>query len=225
MQQHILMVEDDEDLGQILHQFLEASSYKVDWIKSGEKVLPFLSSQSPDIILMDVQLPVISGIELTKAIRKTSDIPIIMVTSKTDEVSRLIGLETGVDDYVCKPFSAPELILRIKAILRRTSSVKDVKADSDIVFVDKNQLCVTYQEQAEKLTLLEANLLDLLLSSPHRIYSREQILDLAYNNDRHTSDRTIDSHIKNVRKKLEKIGLGKNVIESVYGVGYRYVKS
>lgn len=223
MQQHVLMVEDDEDLGQILFQFIEASNYRVDWIKSGDEVMPFLADNTPDIILMDVQLPKVDGVTLTKIIRETNDVPIIMVTSKSDEVSRLIGLQTGVDDYVCKPFSAPELILRIKAILKRVQFSDKPEDNKSVIKVDTDKLTLSFENKEEKLTLIECNLLNLLLSAPNRIYSREQILTLAYNSDRDTSDRTIDSHIKNVRKKLEKVGLGKESIESVYGVGYRYV--
>ena len=224
MQQHVLMVEDDEDLGQILFQFIEASDFKVDWIKSGDQVMPFLSDNTPDIILMDVQLPKVDGVTLTKIIRESSDVPIIMVTSKSDEVSRLIGLQTGVDDYVCKPFSAPELILRIRAILKRVQFSAKPAETKSVINVDTDKLTLNFEGKEEKLTLIECNLLNLLLSAPNRIYSREQILTLAYNSDRDTSDRTIDSHIKNVRKKLDRVGFGKEKIESVYGVGYRYVE-
>lgn len=216
------MVEDDEDLGQVLSQFLTISDFSVEWLKSGDLVLPYLSKHQPDIILMDVQLPKIDGISLCKLIRQSSNVPIVMLTSKSDEVSRLIGLQTGADDYVCKPFSAPELILRIKAILRRGSAVSENTSIASPLSLDKDCFTICFGENSEELTAIEANLLELLLDSPNRIFSREQILAQVYGSDRFVSDRTIDSHIKNVRKKLEMIGAGKDVIESVYGAGYRY---
>lgn len=225
VQQHVLMVEDDEDLGQVLSQFLTISEFSVEWLKSGDLVMPYLAANQPDIILMDVQLPVVDGVSLCKSIREKSNVPIIMLTSKSDEVSRLIGLQTGADDYVCKPFSAPELILRIKAILRRSSPANTSNSSRSPLLLDKDKFAICYGDNTQELTVIEVNLLDLLLSSPNRVFSREQIFTRIYSSERHISDRTIDSHIKNVRKKLEQIGAGKDVIESVYGAGYRYSPS
>ncbi|MFD2168264.1 response regulator [Thalassotalea euphylliae] len=227
-QQRILMVEDDEDLGQIMFQFLEASAFDTQWLKTGEDVVSTVRHAKPDLILMDVMIPVVDGVTLTKQIRTFSEVPIIMVTAKSDEVSRLIGLQTGVDDYVCKPFSAPELILRIKAILRRTAAINAQDAEPEIqknqLQLDENKLVVKYLEKTEKVTFVEFSLLKLLTSNPNRIYNREQIISLVYETYRDISDRTVDSHIKNLRKKLVAIGADRASIESVYGVGYRFVE-
>lgn len=122
LKQTILLIEDDEDLGEILIRFIEASGYQTKWLKTGDTVMDYVNNNMPDLILMDVMLPGVDGVTLTNQIRQFSDVPIIMVTAKTDEISRLIGLQTGVDDYVCKPYSGPELVLRIKAILRRVNT-------------------------------------------------------------------------------------------------------
>lgn len=228
-QQTVLLVEDDEDLGEIILLFIKASGFNTTWLKTGEHVIEHVQQNQPDLILMDVMLPVVDGVTLTGQIRQFSDVPIIMVTAKTDEISRLVGLQTGVDDYVCKPYSGPELVLRIKAILRRvqsqtarleTSPVSNKKA----LQLDEAQLTIRYGENQQKLTFVEYSLLNLLISHPNRIYNREQIIELVYDAYRDISDRTVDSHIRNVRKKLLLLGLDYEPIESVYGVGYRYLE-
>jgi two-component system response regulator BaeR len=227
--QTILVVEDDEDLGEILVRFIEASGYNVTWFKSGEGVIDHVQNSMPHLILMDVMLPGVDGVTLTKQIRQFSDVPIIMVTAKTDEISRLIGLQSGVDDYICKPYSGPELVLRVKAILRRVNTQLDISVSKSVehkkmLQLDEVQLKVSYGENQKKITFVEYSLLNLLISNPNRIYNREQIIELVYDSLRDISDRTVDSHIRNVRKKLLDLGLEYEAIESVYGVGYRYVQ-
>ncbi|AIY66893.1 response regulator [Pseudoalteromonas piratica] len=232
LKQTILLIEDDEDLGEILIRFIEASGYQTKWLKTGDTVMDYVNNNMPDLILMDVMLPGVDGVTLTNQIRQFSDVPIIMVTAKTDEISRLIGLQTGVDDYVCKPYSGPELVLRIKAILRRvttnpspTAVETPVSATStQSLQLDEAQLKISFGEQQQKLTFVEYSLLNLLISHPNRIYNREQIIELVYDSYREISDRTVDSHIRNVRKKLSLLGLDYEAIESVYGVGYRYIE-
>lgn len=232
LKQTILLIEDDEDLGEILIRFIEASGYQTKWLKTGDTVMDYVNNNMPDLILMDVMLPGVDGVTLTNQIRQFSDVPIIMVTAKTDEISRLIGLQTGVDDYVCKPYPGPELVLRIKAILRRvntppapTTVENQVSAiTTQSLQLDEAQLKISYGEQQQKLTFVEYSLLNLLISHPNRIYNREQIIELVYDSYREISDRTVDSHIRNVRKKLSLLGLDYEAIESVYGVGYRYIE-
>jgi len=159
-------------------------------------------------------------VQCCKEIREFSDTPIIMLTAKKTENDRIIGLQAGVDDYVCKPFSAKELMLRIQAILKRSGI--DSKQDISGLYLDKNGLLMCYQGEQVKLTLLEFSLMGLLMKKVGRIYSRGQIIDLAYKNEPDISDRAIDSHIKNIRKKLRTLNVENNAIETIYGAGFRY---
>ncbi len=215
----ILLVEDDIEIAEHLNVFLNNSGFNVIHHTSGEKVVEAVKVDQPDLVLLDIMLPIKDGTTCCQEIRKFSDIPIIMITAKAEEIDRLIGLEAGADDYVCKPFSAMELILRIKAILRRT--LKKVPTDS--LILNRETFKISYQGKTVELTHLEFNLFNLLYSNPERIYSRSQILDLAYPDMRNISDRTIDSHVRNIRKKTLIFNLQDSIIESVYGAGYRYV--
>ncbi|TQV89474.1 response regulator [Aliikangiella coralliicola] len=216
---NILVVEDDLEISENLNLFLKASNFNTHHLDSGEHVVKTVRENQPDIILLDIMLPVVDGLECCRQIREFSDIPIIMMTAKVEEIDRLIGLEAGADDYVCKPFSAVELILRIKAILRRTQKPKAIRK----LELNLETFILSYQQSTVELTNLEFGLFKLLYQHPERIYSRAQILDLAYPDMRDISDRAIDSHIKNIRKKAIELGLEKSPIESVYGAGYRYI--
>jgi len=215
----ILLVEDDLEIAENVLLFLEAQNYKATHLASGEDVVETVKRDHPDLVLLDLMLPVKGGIECCKQIREFSDTPIIMLTAKVEEISRLIGLEAGADDYVCKPFSAMELMLRIKAILRRTKKTPA----TDTFSVNSETFKLSFQLKSIELTHLEFSLFNLLYKQPERIYSRAQILDFAYPDMRDISDRTVDVHVKNIRNKIKSLGLFDTVIESVYGAGYRYV--
>lgn len=215
----ILLVEDDIEIAEHLNVFLNNSGFNVIHHTSGENVVEAVKVDQPDLVLLDIMLPIKDGTTCCQEIRKFSDIPIIMITAKAEEIDRLIGLEAGADDYVCKPFSAMELILRIKAILRRTLK----KAATDSLILNRETYKISYLRKTVELTHLEFNLFNLLYSNPERIYSRSQILDLAYPDMRNISDRTIDSHVRNIRKKALAFALQDSIIESVYGAGYRYI--
>ena len=217
---YILLVEDDLEIAENLMLFLQASEFETLHFSSGENVVSSVKKREPDLILLDLMLPVVDGTTCCKQIRKFSEVPIIMMTAKVEEVDRLIGLEAGADDYVCKPFSAAELVLRIKAILRRTQ--KDKPQTS--LRLDKETFQVFYQEQIIELTSVEFDLFSLLQNRPGQIYSRNQILDLAYPNMHDISDRTIDSHVKNIRNKIRQVGIESTVLDSVYGAGYRFIE-
>ncbi|WDE07112.1 response regulator [Thalassomonas viridans] len=219
----ILIVEDDLEIAENVALFLQASNFTTRHLETGEHVVATVKEKEPDLILLDLMLPVMDGLECCKQIRTFSDVPIVMLTAKTQEISRLIGLEAGADDYICKPFSAPELVLRIKAILKRTLKQKVEVVDEGLK-LNMDSFRLSYRGQGIELTHLEFNLFSLLYQHPQRIYSRAQILDLAYPDMRDISDRAIDSHVKNIRLKAKKIGLETNIIESVYGAGYRYVQ-
>ena len=217
---YILLVEDDLEIAENLMLFLQASEFETLHLSSGENVVSSVKKREPDLILLDLMLPVVDGTTCCKQIRKFSEVPIIMMTAKVEEVDRLIGLEAGADDYVCKPFSAAELVLRIKAILRRTQ--KDKPQTS--LRLDKETFQVFYQEQIIELTSVEFDLFSLLQNRPGQIYSRNQILDLTYPNMHDISDRTIDSHVKNIRNKIRQVGIESTVLDSVYGAGYRFIE-
>ncbi|WP_281558372.1 response regulator [Thalassomonas sp. RHCl1] len=219
----ILIVEDDLEIAENVALFLQASNFTTRHLETGEHVVETVRENEPDLILLDLMLPVMDGLECCKQIRTFSEVPIVMLTAKTQEISRLIGLEAGADDYICKPFSAPELVLRIKAILKRTQKHKAPVVEEGLL-LNMDSFRLSYRGQSTELTHLEFNLFSLLYQHPQRIYSRAQILDLAYPDMRDISDRAIDSHVKNIRLKAKKIGLETNIIESVYGAGYRYVK-
>ena len=217
----VLIVEDESMIAAQVAKYITREGYQPIILNSGEKVIETVKAQLPDIIILDVMLPVKDGVSCCKDIREFSDTPIIMLTARKTENDRVIGLQAGVDDYVCKPFSAKELMLRIKVILKRSGISNTV--DNSGFALDKNGFLLKYQNNEVKLTNLEFSLLKLLMHMPGRIYSRDQILELAYNNNRDISDRAIDSHIKNIRKKIRKINIEQNVIETIYGAGFRYI--
>jgi len=216
----ILIVEDDLDIAKNLTVFLNKSGFATEHLASGQFVVETVKNNPPNLILLDLMLPYKTGEECCIEIRKFSQVPIIITTAKVEEASRLIGLESGADDYVCKPYSVMELVLRIKAILRRLQPLDAINSRS--ITITEGSFDVSFNENAVELTALEFSLFKLLYSRPGRIYSRKLILDLAYSDIRDISDRAIDSHVKKIRKKLRSIGVEDNIIESIYGAGYRY---
>jgi len=215
---HILVVEDNPDIALQVQRFLEANGFTTHHIIKGDDVVEYVKEHKPDLVVMDLVIPGKNGLQCCGEIREFSNIPIIMLTGKSEEVDRLIGLEAGADDYMSKPFSAPELVMRVQAILRRTSE----HVYYSIFSLNEDKHKISYKGLDIPLTSLEFNLYKLLFSNPERIYSRQQIIDLVYANMGDITDRTIDSHIKNIRKKLKESGVKENIIESVYGAGYRF---
>jgi len=217
----ILIVEDDIGIAKKLALFLQKSGFNTEHLDSGLNVIKTVKKSMPDLILLDLMLPYKTGEECCTQIREFSQVPIIMATAKVEEIDRLIGLEAGADDYICKPYSLMELVLRIKAILRRTAPAID--SSKPEITINKDTLEVLFQGKDAEFTSLEFSLFELLFKQPGRIYSRQLILDLAYSSLRDISDRSIDGHIKKIRKKIRALGIEDNVIESVYGAGYRLV--
>jgi two-component system response regulator BaeR len=218
-QAHVLIVEDEVKLASILADYFTMSQYDTTCIHNGLEVEPWLALNNPDIIILDLMLPGKDGLAIAQAIRQTSDIPILMVTAKVEEVDRLLGLEIGADDYICKPFSPKEVVARVKAVLRRTRRNQLKKLPFEL---DSTKLSITIAPQSISLTLVEFNIMSLISSEPSRIFSREQIMNACYVDHRIVSDRTIDSHIKKLRKKITEL-INENWIQSVYGVGYKLV--
>jgi len=216
----ILIVEDETELANLLLDYLHAAEYQANILSDGNQVIPYVESQAPDLILLDLMLPGKGGLEICKEIRLNSSVPIIMMTARIEEADRLRGLEIGADDYVCKPYSPRELVARVKAVLRRTCATQQQGQDTIQLEPKTGQLRIAGRDVG--LTALEFHLFELLYSEPGRIFSREQIMDRIYSDYRVISDRTIDSHIKKVRKKITTVMSDKELIHSVYGAGYKF---
>ncbi|QBG35707.1 response regulator [Litorilituus sediminis] len=220
----VLIVEDEQKLAELLADYFIAAQYQCHCLYSGGKVVDWVKHNHPDIILLDIMLPEKDGMQLCREIRQLSQVPIIMVTAKVEEVDKLLGLELGADDYICKPFSPREVVARVKAVLRRTQhGGQNQPVASTGIFLDKARNEVSYQGNTLALTAVEFNLLAPLVSEPGRIYSRAQLMDTMYCDSRVVSDRTIDSHIKKLRKKIAQICPEQELIQSVYGLGYRLI--
>jgi len=217
----ILIVEDEPQLGSLLEDYLKASGYLTKLIQNGSEVEPWLQDNQANLILLDLMLPGKNGLDICRDIRANSSIPIIMVTAKVEEIDRLLGLELGADDYVCKPYSPREIVARVKAVLRRFH-LDASESQSDIVVVDVNSNSVKIGKSRVELTSIEFSLFKLLFNEPGRIFSRQFIMDNIYNDYRVVSDRTVDSHIKKLRKKLQDAAPDHELIRSVYGAGYKY---
>lgn len=218
----ILIVEDEPKLAELVAAYLEQSGFEYHHLDRGDTVIDYLKANKVDLILLDLMLPGLDGIEICKQTRQFSGIPIIMLTAKVDEIDRLIGLEMGADDYICKPFSPREVIARVKANLRRVVIDKESQPMADGFELDADRIRATYRGQLIDLTTVEFQLLQMLIKEPGRVFGREAIMRSIYTDSRVVSDRTIDSHIKKLRKKIAAIAPELNVIHSVYGAGYRF---
>jgi len=220
MSNSILIVEDEVKLANLLSDYFKLTEYKPHLIHHGDEVIDWVKSNQPKAILLDIMLPGKNGIDLCKEIRQFSNVPILMVTAKVEEIDRLLGLELGADDYICKPFSPREVVARVKAVLRRTQTLDNT---TEMLVLDEHRFTVTFHHQEVSLTAVEFQLLKPLADKPERIFTREQLMVNMYTDHRIVNNRTIDSHIKKVRKKLSDISDGKDWVQSVYGAGYRLV--
>jgi len=220
MSDSILIVEDEIKLANLLMDYFKLTEYKPHQINHGDEFIEWVKEHQPNAILLDIMLPGKDGIELCKEIRSFSNVPILMTSAKVDEIDRLLGLELGADDYICKPFSPREVVARVKAVLRRTQI--NVMNSSEIT-IDESRLLVSFNDQQVSLTSVEFQLFKPLVNKPGRIFTREQLMQNMYSDHRIVNNRTIDSHIKKLRKKLMKISLEEELIQSVYGAGYRLV--
>lgn len=216
----ILIVEDEVKLASLLADYFMQTDYFPHLIHHGDEVIAWVKEHNPQVILLDVMLPGKNGIDLCKEIRQFSNVPILMVTAKVDEIDRLLGLELGADDYICKPFSPREVVARVKAVMRRTQTANTIV---NTLNLDEHRFIVTFNQQQIELTSVEFQLLKPLADKPERIFTREQLMQNMYSDHRIVNYRTIDSHIKKLRKKLATISDGKDWIHSVYGTGYRLV--
>ena len=216
---HVLIVEDEPKLAALLRDYLGASGYRVSLLERGDGAVDWVREHAPDAILLDVALPGVDGLAVCRGVRAFSGVPILMVTARVEEIDRLLGLELGADDYICKPFSPREVVARVKAVLRRAASAASPTPDAPIV-LDEERFEVRVRGRTLVLTPIEFRLLRKLSGQPGRVFSRTQLIGALYEDHRVVSDRTVDSHIKNLRRKLADVG--EDPIAAVYGVGDRF---
>ncbi len=222
MNRVILVVEDEIKLANLLADYLQASSFEPHCLENGMDVVPWVRQHRPELILLDLMLPGRDGMEICAEIRTFSTVPIIMITARIEEIDRLLGLEIGADDYICKPFSPREVVARVKAVLRRTQGGQTLETSG--LTLDEHRWRATLNGRDLGLTAVEFKLLQFLAANPGRIFARQQLMDRIYSDERVVSERTIDSHIKKLRRKLETADPGANLIHAVYSVGYKFEK-
>ena len=217
----IAVVEDEPKLASLLSDYLQKDGYEVAVHADGTKALQQLQLNLPDLILLDVMLPGTDGMTICREIRSHSNVPIIMMTAKVEEIDRLLGLELGADDYICKPYSPREVVARVKAVLRRTG-VNEQPQTTDQFVLEEQTALVKIKGQSSSLTQVELGLLKTMLEHPGRIYNRQQLMNRIYSDNRIVSDRTIDSHVKKLRQKLKTLDADTEYVHSVYGIGYKF---
>ncbi|MBE6727026.1 MAG: response regulator transcription factor [Ruminococcaceae bacterium] len=221
----ILIVDDDENICELLRLYLEKDGFETVVAGDGEQAVQFASKYSPDLILLDIMLPKLDGWQVCREIRKTSNTPIIMLTAKGETFDKILGLELGADDYVCKPFDAKEVIARIKAVLRRSNDNEKGNQIKEVRF-DKLRINLTNYELEVDGKIIdtppkELELVYHLASNPNRVYTRDQLLDEVWGFDYYGDSRTVDVHVKRLREKLEKIS-SEWTLKTVWGVGYKF---
>ncbi|MDM0057210.1 response regulator [Variovorax fucosicus] len=217
----VLVVEDDPDIARVLVNYLLHAGYEAEHLADGREALARILAAPPDLTLLDVMLPGLDGMEVLRQARAVTQSPVIMLTARVEEVDRLLGLELGADDYVCKPFSPREVIARVKAVLRRNQSTAGAPSSpAPGLMLDATLWRASLRGQALNLTRREFRLLQVLSGQAGRIFSRGRLLELAYDDALDVNERAIDSHIKNLRKKLAAADPGTDWIRNVYGVGY-----
>ncbi len=215
----ILIVEDEPKLAALLRDYLQQTGYDTDIIDRGDAVIPALQSDLPDLMLLDIMLPGRDGMDILRELRSFSQLPVIMVTAKVEEIDRLLGLELGADDYICKPYSPREVVARVKAVLRRQEPQQSTNSPLSL---DVARFEAQLNGELLKLTRTEFKLLKRLTEHPGHVYSRDQLMDEIYDDNRVVTTRTVDSHIKNLRKKMLDAFPEQELIQSVYGVGYKF---
>jgi len=219
----ILIVEDAKELAQLIAAYLAQAGYRSHCLHGGENVVDWVRSNNPRLILLDLMLPGADGLTICREIREFSPVPIIMVTARVEERDRLLGLESGADDYICKPFSPREVVARVKAVLRRSEKPNshDTRKTSGSLQLDATKYEARIDNSLLVLTVVEYHLLALLAQHPGRVFSRSELIAKIYPDQRTVSERTIDSHVKKLRKKISEV-CDRDLIHSVYSAGYKY---
>ena len=225
----ICLIDDDQNILASLSLALKSEKFDVETFSDGISGLEALSNDTFDIAILDIKMPRLDGLEVLQRLRNESDIPVIFLTSKDDEIDQLLGLKMGADDYITKPFSQKLLIERVKAILRRSSSESISNPSDKKALIKRGNLLLNldrhecqWKDERIKLTVTEFLILENLVNRPGYVKNRDQLMSAAYTEDIYVDDRTIDSHIKRIRRKFKSIDKDFNSIETLYGVGYRF---
>ena len=219
MQKRVIwLVEDEASIADTLIYALQTDGFEVEWFPLGQPLLARLERSRPDFLILDVGLPDISGFELCKQVRALTDIPLMFLTARSEEIDRLIGLEIGADDYVAKPFSPREVCARVRVILRRSQPI--IPQPSQLLALDEERARICFHGQPLTLTRYEYLLLKTLMQAPGRVYSRQQLMDLVWQDAEESLDRTVDTHIKTLRAKLRERDSEANLILTHRGLGY-----
>ncbi len=223
MAKKILVVDDEKRIVEILQAYLERDGYRVITAYDGRSALELARSNSPDLIILDLMLPEVSGWDVCRELRRESEVPIIMLTARDDTTDKIIGLELGADDYVAKPFDPKEIISRVRAVLRRSERKTVSKSTLNVgeIIIDTDKRLVLRGDRNIELTPIEFDILRAMAENPGRVYSRMQLLDKVQGDAYEGYERTVDSHIKNLRKKLELDPEHPRYIITIYGVGYK----
>ncbi len=220
--EHILIVEDEEKIARVLKDYMENNGYQTSMIDTGDKVVQFIKSKNVDLILLDIMLPGLDGISVCQKVRSFSNVPIIFLTAKVEEIDLLLGLEMGSDDYICKPFRPREVVARVKAVLRRTAvASSEASLKIGMLTLKDEEHTITVNDNELDLTPNEYGILKAFLNNPKKVFTRSELVDRVQGYNYEGYERTIDTHIKNLRKKLALFFPDKEVIKAVYGVGYK----
>ncbi|HEY54010.1 MAG TPA: response regulator transcription factor [Caldilineae bacterium] len=222
----ILVVEDEPSIAEVVSLYLKRAGYQVTIINDGQSALDWLQLNTPDLVVLDLMLPYVDGLEITRWLRSRNDTPIIMLTARREETDRILGLEMGADDYVVKPFSARELVSRVKAVLRRTSGGASAGGEQALTFdnlsIDPRTRLVTVNGEEKMLTAREFDLLLVLARHPRQVFNREQLLDQVWGVNEYIDPSTVTVHIRRLREKLEPDPSTPRHIQTVWGVGYKF---
>ncbi|WP_343595678.1 response regulator [Acinetobacter sp.] len=221
----IILVEDEVELAGLVKDYLEAAGYEVSVFHDGQEAYNSFLQHKPSLMILDLMVPRMDGLTICRKVREQSNLPIIMVTARTEEIDRVLGLNMGADDYVCKPFSPKELVARVQAVLRRLERKAEATEETGAFRIDKSQQRIWYKQKALNLTPTEFRLMELFLEHLGQVYSRTQLLDHINPDSFDVADRVIDSHIKNLRRKIMDVietDSHHEWIQAVYGVGYRF---
>lgn len=223
-QSHILIVEDEQKLADVLNDYLTSAGYQVSCLSRGDEVVPWVKMHELDLMLLDLMLPGLDGMEVCRQVRHFSSVPILMITARVEEIDRIVGLELGADDYICKPFSPREVVARVKAVLRRVNPEAPLSVQTTgPLSLDEALHQATAGGKPLHLTPSEFGLLNVLMRHPNRVFSRSELLEKVQGYQFEGYDRTIDTHVKNLRKKIAQELPSQEIIQSVYGIGYKLV--
>jgi two-component system, OmpR family, alkaline phosphatase synthesis response regulator PhoP len=222
----VLVVDDEPEIVRLVRDYLERAGFEVTTAANGAQALREFSRQRPDLVILDLTLPETDGLDVARAIRRTGEVPIIMLTARTDEADRVAGLELGADDYVTKPFSARELVARVRAVMRRAQTAamrEDVVRVGDSLVLDAPRMQAHVDGRDVILTATEFQLLLYMARQPGRVFTRAQLLDAVHGVAIESYERAVDAHVKNIRRKIERDPRAPQHLQTVFGVGYRLV--